>query len=279
LPNSQLPLNLLTNGYMSSISLPTHVAANAIAATNVTAATFVGAGTGLTNIPVSNVNGLGSLATASTISSNNLSGQINVGQVFGALTGSSLPANVLTNGYTNAISLPTSVSANAITATNVTAAAFVGDGSGLTNLPSSSINGLGSLATASSISSNNISGQINVSQLFGALPGSQLPANVLTNGFTDSVVLSGSLTVDAITQTDASQTNVFAGPIIATNLIPLQNGYVPYANLNPVIYASSLQWTNGLTGPTNSPPANTNVIVAWLNFTNNGVTYKMPLYQ
>jgi len=49
--------------------------------------------------------------------------------------------------------------------------------------------------------------------------------------------------------------------------------------LNPVIYASSLQWTNGLTGPTNSPPANPNVIVAWLNFTNNGVTYKMPLYQ
>jgi len=270
---------VLTNGYTNSISLPTSVAANALTATNVTAAAFVGDGSGLTNLPIANINGLGSLAAASTVSSNNLSGQINAGQIFGTLASGPLPANVLTNGYTNSISLPTSVAANAVTATNVTAATFVGDGSRLTNLPIANITGLGSLATASTVSSNSLAGQINAGQIFGTVPSGPLPANVLTNGYTNSVALSGSLTVNAITQTNPNGTNIFAGPIVATNLIPLQNGYVPYTNLNPVIYASSLQWTNGLTGPTNSPPANPNVIVAWLNFTNNGVTYKMPLYQ
>jgi len=112
----------------------------------------------------------------------NLSGSLPAAQLTGSLANAQLPADVLTNGNVNPVSLPTSVSANAITATNVTAATFIGDGSGLTNLPIANINGLGALAAASSVSSNNLSGQINAGQVFGAFTGSQLPANVLTNG-------------------------------------------------------------------------------------------------
>ena len=237
IPNSSLPSNVLTNGYKNSISLPTSVSANTITAATVTAGALIGDGSRLTNLPVANISGLGTLATVSAVSSNNVSGQINVGQIFGTIPNGSLPSNVLTNGDTNSISLPTSVSANTITAATVTAGAFIGNGSSLTNVAVANISGLGTLATVSAVSSNNVSGQINVGQIFGVIPNSSLPSNVLTNGYTDSVVFAGNVTVNTITQTNANGTNVFAGPIVATNLIALQDGYVPYTNLNPVIYA------------------------------------------
>ena len=245
LPNGQLPSNLLTNGYTNSISLPTHVAANAIAATNVTAATFIGDGTGLTNIQASNVKGLGSLATASTVSSNNLTGQINVGQLFGSIPDSRLPANVLTNGYTNSISLPTRLTANAVTATNVTAATLVGDGSGLTNLQTTSINGLGALATASSVSSNNISGQINVGQVYGALSSGSLPANILTNGYSNAISLPTSVSANAFKATNVTAATFIGDGSGLTNL--------PISNINGLgsLAAASSVSSNNISGQIN----------------------------
>lgn len=87
--------------------------------------------------------------------------------------------------------------------------------------------------------------------------------------------------------TNTAATNNFAGNVnvggnlSAANVVPLQNGYVPYTNLNPVIFASWLQFTNAIAGNTNAvAPANSTTIRAWVNFTNiSGGVFKMPLYQ
>jgi hypothetical protein len=144
--------------------------------------------------------------------------------------------------------------------------------------------------------------------------GSGVASTLATNAVTspsviaNTVIVSNSLTGPAsLSLTNPNGTNIFAGQVIASllnstnlagtnnlagnlniggnltagNIVPLQNGYVPYTNLNPVMFAAWMQFTNAIHGNTNAAlPANTTTIRAWVNFTNiSGGVFKLPLYQ
>ena len=170
-----------------------------------------------------------------------------------------------TNGLTGGGTVPNGL------VTNNAAATVTVTGAGVTS----------TLGTNAVTSPNVIANNITVSNTLTG-PGTLALTNPgSTNTFAGQIV-AGLLNSTNTTATNNLAGNVtIGGNLTAANVVPLQGGYVPYTNLNPVMFANWLQFTNAINGSTNAvAPANTSTVRAWVNFTNlTGGVFKLPLYQ
>jgi hypothetical protein len=129
----------------------------------------------------------------------------------------------------------------------------------------------GTLFASNIVVANNLMGA-------GAL---SLPNTSSTSSFGGQVVAALLNTTNAFGTNNLAGNVTVGGNLVAGNVVPLQGGYVPYTNLNPVVYANWVQFTNAINGKTNGTiPANPSTIRAWIVFTNiTGGTFELPLYQ
>jgi hypothetical protein len=198
--------------------------------------------------------------------------------------------NLATNGLvdarlTNGLSTIPYVQAQIQAATNGLAGGTVPNGLVTNNSPAAVVvTGAGvasALATNSVTSPNVIANNVIVSN---SLTG---PASLSLTNPNCTNIFAGQVLAGLLNSTNAAGTNNLAGNLniggnlTAANVVPLQNGYIPYTNLNPVVFTSWIQFTNAINGNTNAVAAtNTTTIRAWVNFTNlSGGVFKLPLYQ
>ena len=200
------------------------------------------------------------------------------------------PACAATNGFvdarvTNGLSTIPYVQAQIQAATNSLAMGGVPGGLVTNNSPASVVVAgagvLSVLATNSVSSPNVIAATVSVtSSLTG--PGSLSLTNPVALNIFGGQVVAALLNSSNVAGTNNLAGNVnIGGNLTAANVVPLQSGYVPYTNLNPIVFANWVQFTNAINGNTNAvAPANTSTIRAWVNFTNlAGGVFKLPLYQ